>query len=157
MPSEARNDVAEREVFHRRTYDAPARIVFLAFTTAEHLQKWWGPKPYPVTHCELEFKVGGKIRYAMTGPDGVRTPFSAGEFLVIEPNQRIMWSQTFEGSGVAPMTVDVTFVEKNGKTELTVHSIFPTVQVKGEHVKMGFEQGLGMGLDQLRDVVKELA
>jgi uncharacterized protein YndB with AHSA1/START domain len=151
MPN-AKNDVADREIFHRRTYDAPASVVFTAFTTAEHLKKWWGPKPYPVTHCELDFRVGGKLRYAMTGPKGDRTPFTVGELLVIEENKRIMWRQAFEDQPES-MTVDVTLVEKNGKTELTVHSIFSSVQNKNHHVKMGFEKGLGIGLDQLAEVI----
>ena len=54
------------------------------------------------------------------------------------------------------MIVTITFDEKGGKTTLTIHTLFASVAMKNEHVGMGFEQGIGSGLDQLADVVAEM-
>jgi len=57
-------------------FDAPARLLFKAYSTREQLVKWFGPEGWPLTLCEMDFRTGGRFRFAMTGPDGVQnTPF----------------------------------------------------------------------------------
>ena len=82
---------ADRELIITRTYDAPARLLFEAWSKPEHLKKWFGPVGYPVTMCEMDFRKGGQWRVAMTGPSGKQqTPFG-GEYLEIVPDRRIVF------------------------------------------------------------------
>src|SRR4051812_30770732 len=104
--------VADREFVITRVFDAPARLLFEAYSKPEHLLQWFGPTGYPLTLCETDFKQGGRYRFAMTGPDGKQmTPFG-GEYLEIVPNERIRYSNAFEQPGAETMVVTVTFVEK---------------------------------------------
>lgn len=148
--------IAEREFVIRRVFDAPARLLFEAYSTREHLMKWFGPKGWPVTLCEMDFRVGGRFRMQMTGPGGEKnTPFG-GEYLEIVPNRKIVYDNGFELPGAERMVVTVTFEEQAEKTTLTIHTLFASIAMKQAHLGGGYEQGVGSGLDQLADVVRDL-
>jgi uncharacterized protein YndB with AHSA1/START domain len=147
---------SQREVTITRVFDAPARLLFEAYSKPEHIKRWFGPKGWPVTLCEMDFRVGGKFRFAMTGPSGKQnTPFG-GEYLEIVPNEKIVYDNGFETKGAGRMIVTVTFDEKDGKTTLTIHTLFQSVAMRNSHMSRGFEQGTNSGLDQLADLVAEM-
>jgi uncharacterized protein YndB with AHSA1/START domain len=118
--------------------------------------RWFGPKGWPLTLCEMDFRVGGRFRFAMTGPDGKQgTPFG-GEYLEIVPNRKIVYNDAFETPDAETMIVTITFDEKGGQTTLTIHTLFASVAMKNEHLGVGYEQGVASALDQLADVVAEM-
>ena len=86
---------ADRELTITRSFDAPARLLFEAWTTPEHIKKWFGPVGYPVTMCEMDFRKGGRWRAAMTGPSGTQQTPCGGEYLEIVPDQKIVFSIGF--------------------------------------------------------------
>ena len=148
--------IADREVVITRTYDAPARLLFEAWSKPEHLMKWFGPVGWPLTLCEVDFRKGGRWRFAMTGSSGQQnTPFG-GVYLDIVPNRKIVFDNAFEEPGSRKMIMTVTFEEADGRTTLTWHTLFESVAMKDEYVGMGIEAGAGSGLDQLADVVAGL-
>ena len=150
--------VADRELTITRVYDAPARLLFAAWSQPEHLLRWFGPKGWPLTLCEVDFRVGGRYRFAMTGPSGDQnTPFG-GQYLEIIPNRRIVFDNRFETPGAERMVMSVTFDEApDGRTTtLTLHTLFGSAAMRKEHLGMGFAEGVGSGFDQLADVVAEL-
>jgi uncharacterized protein YndB with AHSA1/START domain len=150
--------IAEREVVIRRVFDAPARLLFKAYSTPEHLTRWFGPPGWLLTLCEMDFRVGGRLRLAMTGSDGKQgTPFG-GKYLEIVPKRKIVYTGAFETPGAEAMTVTITFDEdeKSGQTTLTIHTLFASVAMKNEHLGLGYAQSWGFILDQLADVVAEM-
>lgn len=156
MSSGGEESVAEREVVITRVYDAPARLLFAAWSQPKHLMKWFGPKGWPLTLCEVDFRIGGRFRFAMTGSTGKQnTPFG-GEYLEIEPNRKIVYGNGFELPGAGTMVITVTFDEVDEKTTLTIHTLFESVRMKQTHVQAGFKEGFGSALDQLADVVAEM-
>ena len=147
---------SQREVTITRVYDAPARRLFEAYSKPEHIMNWFGPKGWPVTLCEMDFRVGGSFRFAMTGPSGRQnTPFG-GEYREIVPNKKIVYDNGFETKGAGRMLVTVTFNEKDNKTTLTIHTLFESIAMRNSHVSRGFEQGTNSGLDQLGELVAEM-
>lgn len=147
---------ADRTVVITRVFDAPARLLFEAYSKPEHIMRWFGPKGWPVTLCEMDFRVGGKFRFAMTGPSGKQnTPFG-GEYLEIVPNRKIVYDNGFETPGAGRMVVTVTYDEKDGKTTLTIHTLFESIAMRNSHMSRGYEQGTNSGLDQLADLVAEM-
>jgi uncharacterized protein YndB with AHSA1/START domain len=154
----ANEPVSEREVTITRIFDAPARLLFEAYTKPEHIMRWFGPKGWPVTLCEMDFRVGGKFRFAMTGPSGRQnTPFG-GEYLEIIPDRKIVYDNGFETKGAGRMVVTVSFDEiGGGQTRLTIHTVFESIAMRKSHMSRGFEQGTNSGLDQLADLAAELA
>jgi uncharacterized protein YndB with AHSA1/START domain len=140
-----------------RDYDAPARLLFRACSEPEFLMRWFGPVGWPLTLCEVDFRVGGRWRFAMTGPSGVQnTPFG-GTYLEIVPNARIAFDNTFEMPGAETMVMTFTFNEKDGRTRLTHHTLFASAKMKAGHLSMGFEIGTNSAFDQLGDLVRSMA
>lgn len=140
---------SERTHVLMRVIDAPARLLFEAYSAPEHLLRWFGPPGYPLTLCEMDFRVGGRYRFAMTGPDGAQgTPFG-GTYLEIVPNEKVVYDNRFELDGAETMVVAVTFEERGGKTTLTIRTVFGSLAMKKQHLGMGYEQGVGAGCDQL--------
>jgi uncharacterized protein YndB with AHSA1/START domain len=156
MSRNATEPQVEREVIITRVFDAPARLLFKAYSTREHSMRWFGPHGWPVTMCEMDFRVGGMFRFQMTGPEGqTNTPFG-GHYLEIVPNRKIVYDNGFESPGAGRMIVTVTFDEQGDQTTLVIHTLFDSIAMKNAHVGGGFEEGTGSGLDQLAELVAEM-
>jgi uncharacterized protein YndB with AHSA1/START domain len=113
------------EVVVTRTFDAPARLVFEAWTKPELFKQWWVPRSMGMTlrSCELDVRTGGKYRLVF-GDDPANPMAFFGKYLDVVPNQRIVW--TNEESGADGPVTTVTFEEKNGKTTLVMSELYPT-------------------------------
>ena len=61
---------SERELVATRTFNAPARIVFQAWTTPELFQRWWVPKSIGLTllSYEADVRVGGRYGLVFRHP-----------------------------------------------------------------------------------------
>lgn len=156
MMASAEESIADREILIRRRFDIPARYLFLAWSKPEHMTKWFGPKGWPLTMCEMDFRVGGSFRFAMTGPTGRQNAPFGGKYLEITPDRKIIYDNGFETPGAERMVVTVTFDEMDGNTTLTIHTLFASAAMKEMHVRGGYVQGVGSGLDQLADLVKTM-
>jgi uncharacterized protein YndB with AHSA1/START domain len=152
----ANESVADRELIITRVFDAPARILFEAHSKPEHIKKWFGPRGWPVTLCEMDFRKGGHFRFQMTGPGGEKGPPFGGEYLEIVPHRKIVYDNGFEEPGSEKMVVTITLDEKDGKTKLTMHTVFASVAMKQMHVGGGIVEGVNSGLDQLEELAAVL-
>jgi uncharacterized protein YndB with AHSA1/START domain len=113
---------SERELVVTRTFNAPARIVFEAWTTPELFKRWWLPKSMGMVlrSCEIDARPGGKYRLVFE-PDGVAF---FGTYLDVTPPSRLVWTNEEGGDGGAVTTV--TFEEKGGKTLVVMHELHPS-------------------------------
>jgi uncharacterized protein YndB with AHSA1/START domain len=114
---------SDRELVVTRTFDAPARIVFEAWTKPELLKRWWAPKSFGVTllSCEMDVRVGGRYRLEFAHGDSQAAFF--GTYKEVTPHSRLVW--TNEESDESSVTT-VTFEEKGGKTLLVMHELYPS-------------------------------
>lgn len=157
-PNENATDtVAEREYIITRDYDAPARLLFEAYSKPEYIKQWFGPACYPVTQCDMDFRVGGRFRFVMTGPDGKLGPPFGGQYLEIVRDRKIVYDNAFEAPGSEKMLITVTFDEAAGKTRLTIHTLFANAAMKDEYLGMGYSQGTGSACDLLGELVARMA
>lgn len=141
--------VAEREVRLEREMSATPRQVYLAYSQPEHIMRWFGPVGWPVTTCEMDFRVGGRFRFQMTGPGGEAGPPFGGEYLELVPARKIVYANGFFEPGSETMVVSVTLEEVAGGCRLTLHTLFQSGAMRRFHVDHGFVEGTGSGLDQL--------
>jgi uncharacterized protein YndB with AHSA1/START domain len=116
---------SEREVVVTRTFDAPARLVFEAWSKPELFRKWWVPRSMGMTlgSCEMDVRTGGKYRLVF-GDDPANPMAFFGTYLEVVPDKRIVW--TNEESGDAGSVTTVTFEERDGKTLLVMSELYPT-------------------------------
>ncbi|MFZ5783587.1 MAG: SRPBCC domain-containing protein [Pseudomonadota bacterium] len=156
MPAGAGRQDGDRELTITRIYDAPAHLLFEAWSRPEHLMRWFGPVGWPVTLCEVDFRKGGRWRMAMTGPSGEQNEPFGGVYLEIVPDRKIVFDNAFEGNPAKKMVMTVTFEETAGRTTLTWHTLFMSPAMKDEYVGMGIEAGANSGLDQLETLARGL-
>ena len=116
---------SEREVVVTRTFDAPARLVFQAWSRPELFEKWWVPRSMGMTlrSCEMDVRTGGTYRLVF-GDDPANPMAFFGKYLEVVPDQRIVW--TNEESGEAGSVTTVTFEERDGRTLLVMSELYPT-------------------------------
>jgi len=116
---------SDREVVVTRTVDAPARLVFEAWTKADLFKQWWVPKSMGMTlrSCDLDVRVGGEYRLVF-GADPANTMAFVGKYLEVVPSSRLVW--TNEESGDAGPVTTLTLDEKDGKTLIVLTERYPT-------------------------------
>lgn len=149
---------SERELVLERTFNAPARIVFDAWTKPELLRRWWAPKSLGVAlfECDSDLRVGGAYRYAF-GRDPASPEVFSGRFMEVDPPARLVLTQVYERVREAgEAIVTVTFEETQGRTHLTVHQLFPSKEALDGAVASGMERGVRETFDQLDSVVHSL-
>ena len=114
---------SERELVVTRTFSAPARLVFEAWTRPDLFRQWWVPKSMGMSllSCEMDVRVGGKYRLEFAHGDSQMAFF--GTYKEVTPHSRLVW--TNEESDEGSVTT-VTFEERAGKTLLVVHELYPS-------------------------------
>lgn len=120
-------DTSAREIVQTRTFDAPRERVFDAFTQSAHVAHWWGPDGFTLTTYEMDVRPGGVWRYMMHGPDGRDWPNRVVYTEVSAPEKLAYDHGDFDS---VHFQVVITFVERDGKTELTMRSLFPTAEAR---------------------------
>src|ERR1700742_2309168 len=112
---------SDRELVVTRTFDAPARIVFEAWTQPNLFKRWWGPKSMgmPLVTCEMDVRVGGGYRLVFS--NGMEF---FGNYIEVTPHSRLVWTNDEGGAGGPDTTV--TFEEKGGTTLLVMHELYPS-------------------------------
>ena len=144
---------SDREVVVTRTFDAPARLVFAAWSRPELFKKWWVPRSMGMTlrSCELDVRTGGQYRLVF-GDDPANTMAFFGKYLEVVPNQRIVL--TNEESGEAGSVTTVTLEERDGKTLVVLSELYPT---KDALVAAGAQEAMHETFGQLDELLAQLA
>ena len=157
--SESRSTTVEktsdREVVVTRTFDAPARLVFEAWSNPELFRKWWVPRSMGMTlrSCEMDVRTGGTYRLVF-GEDAANTFAFFGSYLDVVPDQRIVW--TNEEGGDAGSITTVTLEERDGRTLLVMREVYPTKEALDE-AGTGAQDATHETFAQLDELLAELA
>ena len=153
-----------------RVFDAPRERVWQAWTEKQHLENWWGPKGFVVTHLELDLRPGGRMHYCLRMPDGKEMWGRFAYREIVKPS-RLVWINSFSdkdgGLTVHPMNPNwpremlttVSFKNLGGKTEVTIEWI--PVDGSTDVERKTFDEGrpsmtMGWGgtMEQLTDYLK---
>ncbi len=148
---------SDRELVVTRTFDGPARIVYEAWTRPELLKKWWAPKSFGLTMdaCEADVRVGGTYRLVFSHASFPEPMSFFGRYLEVTPHSRLVWTNE-EGAEGGQVTT-VTFDEKDGKTLLVMHDLYPSKEALDAAIESGSTSGTGEAFAQLDDVLVTLA
>jgi uncharacterized protein YndB with AHSA1/START domain len=136
----------------QRDINVPRELVWAAWTTPEHLMKWFCPVPWSVSECQIELHPGGMFRTVMRSPEGKDFP-NEGCYLEVVPNERLVWTDAltagYRPSG-SPFMTGVLLLESRGSgTRYTAMAIHADEATREKHEAMGFHEGWGKALDQL--------
>ena len=146
---------SDTEVLIVREFDAPKHLVFEAWTTPELIKRWWSGDRGEVTLADVDLRVGGTWRYVMTANGGFEVAFH-GEYQEVVANERIVSSEVYEEMPDAEALNTITFVEREGRTTLSILVQHATAEHRDAHVNSGMEGGMQEALDHLEQVVAHL-
>lgn len=144
-------------VLERHADVAPAKV-WKAWTTPESLVKWFAPRPWTITECDIDLRPGGHIRFVMRSPEGELYP-NVGCYLEVVPNQRLVWTDALlPGYRPAPepFFTAVVLMDPDGKggTHYTAIAIHRDEDGRKRHEAMGFHSGWGQVFDQMVEHIK---
>jgi uncharacterized protein YndB with AHSA1/START domain len=151
---------SDTQILITREFNAPRHLVFRAWTTPEHVRRWWHAKRGEVTVVDIDLRVGGRWRWVMVTPDGMEVGFH-GEYREIVPDERLVSTEVYEGMPVRdgrpePYAVNtLTLTEVDGRTQLSLLVEHETKEARDGHVNSGMEDGLQDALDLLEQLAVE--
>ena len=157
MSADTHTNVIEgRTLTMQRTFDAPLSLVWKAWTEADRLKQWWGPRSFPTTYCTLDFRVGGVWHYCMTGPNGEES-WGKGTYQAIEHHRRIVYLDQFsdkDGNAAPDMpdtVITMEFTERDGKTIVTSRAEWASEEELKKLAEMGMIEGATETWDRLEE------
>tara|TARA_B110001454_G_C12723218_1_gene435904 strand:- start:20384 stop:20884 length:501 start_codon:yes stop_codon:yes gene_type:complete len=151
----------ERTLVLERIFNAPPAVVFQAYTKAEHLKKWWGPRGWDVTHCTVDFRPGGIWHYCMKCVDKNQGQYFGMEswgkaiYKSMSAPKSLSYTDFFsdaEGNSnmELPSTdVEVEFVDVDGKTKMITRGQYATKEALKTVMDMGMLEGISQTWDRL--------
>ncbi len=142
---------SDLELVVKRTFNAPAHIVFEAWSKPELFKLWWVPKSVGMSllSCEMDVRTGGAYRLVFSHPDFDRPMAFFGTYREVTPHKRIVWANEENDQGAL---TTVTFEENDGKTLVTFHELYPTTAAL-EEALAGSAEGLPEQFAQLDELL----
>jgi uncharacterized protein YndB with AHSA1/START domain len=150
---------ADTQILITREFDAPKELIWKAWTTPDLVRQWWHANRGEVTVSEIDLRVGGKWRSVMvTTEGGIEVAFH-GEYREIEPYDRLVSTEAYEGipNPDENATVNtVTLEETDGRTLVSVLVDAPSKEVRDAIIESGMEAGMQDAYDLLEQVAISL-
>jgi uncharacterized protein YndB with AHSA1/START domain len=144
---------SDRDVLRiERTFNAPARAVFEAWTSAEVLRGWWpAGSDWETPVAEIDPRVGGGLRLVMRSPDDEEFGGS-GEYVEVSPPERLVFTSTWDGheGHEGTQLIEVEFGERE---EGTTAVVLTNRGLKDEESKRSHRQGWEASFDNLDRVL----
>jgi uncharacterized protein YndB with AHSA1/START domain len=143
------------EIHITRLFDAPREKVWRALTDPKLIPQWWGPAKYQTTIVKHEPVSGGSWRFTQRDDSGQEFGFHGVYHDMTAPERSI---ETFEFEGMpGHVALDsLTLADQDGKTLMTVVSVYQSVADRDGMVQSGMEQGVSEGHDRLDALLAKL-
>ncbi|KGE19760.1 SRPBCC domain-containing protein [Paenibacillus wynnii] len=160
--------VEGQELILERVFNAPRELVFKAFSEAEHLKQWWGPRGWILPVCNVDFRPGGIWHYCMKCIDEKQ-----GEFYGMESWGKAVYEEIVEGEkvvyvdyfsdaegneteGMPSSHITMIFEEQDGQTKLISRSKYSSPEALQTVMNMGMEQGIAETWDRLEEHLQSM-
>lgn len=150
--------VSETQLEVVRVFEAPARLVFRAYTEPELVKRWWHANRGTVTTADIDLRVGGGWRWVLRTDDGTDVAFR-GEYREIVPAERLVHTELFEMPGLTDDDATLNtlvFDERDGRTTLTVTTDSPDPAIQAAMLSSGMEAGMQDAYDLLESLAISL-
>jgi uncharacterized protein YndB with AHSA1/START domain len=143
---------SSHEIVIDRMFDAPRERVWPGYTDADQIARWFGPRGFSTRVEAWDFRVGGRWRLVMIGPDGNEYP-SEGVFKQIVPGRRYVTTDEFGEDFTLPgvdlpqgIVTTIDFEDASdgapaGQTRLIVRIAHPSDEERRKHEAMGVVAG----------------
>ena len=144
---------SDREFVVTRTFNAPAHLVFEAWTKPELLKRWWAPKSFGISFisCEADVRTGGTYRFEFGHPASEQPMAFFGRYIEVTPPSRLVWTNEESGEGGSVTTV--TFEERGAETVVVMHDLYPSKEALDAAIASGSTSGFGESFEQLDELL----
>lgn len=125
----------------RRRIKAPPARVYAAWTDPDHLMRWWGPANCTGTRAEIDARVGGRFRIAMTADSG-EVHEASGVYREVVPDERLVFTWTWRSTPERESLVTIRLAPDGEGTLLTlIHERLFGAAVRDDH-RRGWDEAL---------------
>lgn len=156
---------SDTEVLVKRSFDAPAKLVWRAYMEPDLMRRWCGSTPgWSMPVCEMDMRVGGEYQWRWRSDEnGMEFGFT-GEVLEVVPHAKIVHTQIFDpgnmgvSMGGEPSIITVTFDEVDGITNVATTIKFASQADRDAALETGMTEGMEMNykrLDEELAVIKK--
>ncbi len=156
-------DKATATIYVTREFAADLDLVWDAWTKAEILDQWMGPKPWRVQTKEMDFREGGRWLYAMISPENIAR-WSLAEFVEIQPKSSFTTKNSFSDENGDPINTGFTSsLTKNSfkagadKTTVQIVKKMASLAELEQFIAMGYKEGIAVVLDILDEYLRTVA
>jgi len=136
----------------KRTFDAPRRLVFEAWTRREHLMRWCAPTGFVVTHADGDARPGGAWRSCMRSPEG-EDHWVGGVYREIVPHERLVFTHIWDSPGHAIGHETVCTIELSDAGGGQTLMVFRQDNLKSAASRDGHGSGWREAFDRLAELV----
>jgi uncharacterized protein YndB with AHSA1/START domain len=147
----------KHEIIMTRVFDAPRELVFTVMTDPAHIPQWWGQRHNTTTVDKMDVQAGGLWRYVQRDQQGNEFAFH-GVYHSITAPERVI--DTFEFEGMPGHVILETMIlaeQPDGKTKMTVSSVFQSVADRDGMLSAGMESGATESYDRFDELLATLA
>lgn len=155
-------ETTEREFIFTRTFDAPRKLVFQAYSSCEHLEQWWGPRTWPMAECTMDFREGGLWHYCLRGPNEEDASWGKAVFEEIVEPERLVYRDYFADEAgnvneeMPTVLTRLDFSEEDGRTQISGRAEYPSPSDLEIVLEMGMVEGMDETLDRLEEHLAEV-
>jgi len=153
MKAKLITETGKQEVTMSRVFDAPRELVFKIMSDPSYIPQWWGRREHTTIVDKMDVRAGGQWRYVERDSQGNEFAFHGVYHSIAAPEQVI---DTFEFEGapghvlLETMTLEA---QADGKTLLTVSSVFQSVADRDAMLNSGMEEGANESYDRLEELL----
>jgi uncharacterized protein YndB with AHSA1/START domain len=116
----------DREIVLTRSFAAPARLVYDAFTQPSLLTRWYGARGWNLVACSVDLREGGRYRFESAGPRG-ETMAQSGTYRIVQPCSRLVYTELFDDQSYEGESVIThVFTEDSDRTTVTTTVLYAT-------------------------------
>lgn len=157
-------DKATATIHITREFAADLDLVWDAFTKAEILDQWMGPKPYRVRTKEMDFREGGRWLFTMVSPENENpSRYSLAEFLKITPKTSFITKNSFtdengnhSDTGFTFSITTNTFTPGDGITTYRMAKKMSSLAELEQFVSFGYKDGMSVVMRNLDELLLTL-
>jgi uncharacterized protein YndB with AHSA1/START domain len=147
---------SDREIVMTRTFAAPRRLVWEAWTSPEHLPRWMlGPEGWTMPVCELDLRPGGAWHFVWRRSDGTEMEMR-GVYREVAAPERLVTTESWGGDWPETL-ITLLLAERDGRTTITQTILYPSPEARDAALETGMAEGVSQSFDRLAGYLASIA
>jgi uncharacterized protein YndB with AHSA1/START domain len=144
----------DREILIERRFDATREQVWRALTEPQLVRKWLlGPDGWSMPVCEIDLRVGGKMRLEWANDNDGRTMGMTTTFTEITPPDRLVGTELFDEDWTGGETLVTQSLHDQGEgVVLRTHILYASQAARDGAKMSGMTDGMEAGYRRLDEM-----